>query len=118
MTINYGKNETSLVVAVDGDIDHHSAAEIREKIDKAFLRANARHIIIDFTNVGFIDSSGVGMMIGRYKMLKNRGESGKLIAVCGSDSGIKRLFDVTGLTKITICAENVEKALKMVGGGA
>ena len=107
-----GKN---LIAYIDGDIDHHTSDEIKEKIDRAFLRLGAKNIIINFEKVGFMDSSGIGVLIGRYKMLENRGEGGKLVIACINDA-VSRLFYISGLTRIIKNAETVDEAVKIIGG--
>ena len=110
MKIICEEKERNLIVTVHGDIDHHSSEEIKTTIDKAFCRANAKNIIINFENVDFMDSSGIGMLIGRYKMLENKGESGRLFSA-GMNETLYRLFDISGLHKITVAAKDVDEAL-------
>ncbi|MDR0957585.1 MAG: anti-sigma factor antagonist [Clostridiales bacterium] len=102
-----GKN---LIVFITGDIDHHSAQEIKRKVDKSFERSNAKNIIISFKNVSFMDSSGIGMLMGRYKTINYRG-GGKLVAA-EMTAGISRIFDMSGLSKIISRAATVEEAVR------
>ena len=53
-----------------GELDHHSAEEVRVKIDDRIERDNIKKVIMDFKEVTFMDSSGIGVVIGRYKKLK------------------------------------------------
>jgi stage II sporulation protein AA (anti-sigma F factor antagonist) len=88
---------TVLSVALAGELDHHSATDIRDKLDSTYERSGCRHIVFDFTEVSFMDSSGIGMLMGRYKNAEKRG--GK-VAVATMNSQLSRLFALSGLQKI------------------
>lgn len=102
------KNRT-LIVEISGEIDHCTAEEIKYKIDKEYTRLNSKNILFDFKNVSFMDSSGIGVIMGRYKKIQNCG--GIAAAVSISDE-IKRIFEISGLFKIINCYENIDEALK------
>lgn len=97
MNIKCSSQKNTLIVEINGDIDHHTSYEIKDKVDKEFGRNNFKNIILDFTNVCFMDSSGIGMVIGRYKNAQIKG--GNVIAV-GINNEIKRIFEISGLFKI------------------
>ncbi len=61
------KNDGCLTVYLSGEIDHHSAGTLRQDIDFALIKNKPEEIILDFSDVSFMDSSGVGLVIGRYK---------------------------------------------------
>ncbi|MBE6012504.1 anti-sigma F factor antagonist [Anaeropeptidivorans aminofermentans] len=103
----------NLIVNITGDIDHHSSDEIRNKIDKDIKRNNIKNIIFDFSNVSFMDSSGIGVIIGRYKLVEKQG--GQVIACC-IDGNIKRIFDVSGLSSILKTYKSCALALEALGG--
>jgi len=102
MEIIWTEQNRFLIVKIDGEIDHHSTDIIRATVDKSFDRAKAKHIIFDMARVGFMDSSGIGMLIGRYRAIEGMG--GKVYAV-GMGEPLRRLFDISGLTKIIICRD-------------
>ena len=62
-----------LTVAPQGELDHCMAERIRNTIDATVLKTDAKVVVFDLSEVGFMDSSGIGMMIGRYKFMKRRG---------------------------------------------
>lgn len=103
----------NLIITINGDIDHHTSEEIRNKIDKEIQRNNIKNLIFDFSNVCFMDSSGIGMVIGRYKLV---GKQGGAVAACGIDGNIKRIFDLSGLKSILKTYENSQQALEALGG--
>jgi stage II sporulation protein AA (anti-sigma F factor antagonist) len=86
-----------LTVSLQGELDHHNALMWREKLDGVFDRSGCRHLIFDLANVSFMDSSGIGMIIGRYKSAQEKG--GK-VALAGLNDQLKRLYDISGLQKI------------------
>ena len=57
-------------VYLDGEIDHHSASLIRVSIDDAIIHKKPSVLVLDFENVTFMDSSGIGLVMGRYKLMK------------------------------------------------
>lgn len=111
MNISTSKLGRNLVVAIDGEIDHHSVESIKTMVDKEFSRGNFRHIIFDFSKVSFMDSSGIGMIIGRYKNVEK--QSGK-VAIASMNSYADRIFQMSGLTKIISTYDSVEAAAQGV----
>ena len=95
MQINLGGKD--LIVKIDGDIDHHVSSQIKEKVDREYEFSNAENIIFDFDNVKFMDSSGIGMIIGRYKMLQKTG--GK-IYIANVKPQLESIIEISGLRKI------------------
>jgi len=97
MALKFSTKEDCLVVEILGEIDHHSAADLKERITKEYERGAVRNIELDFSKVTFMDSSGVGMIIGRFKDTEKRG--GTLYA-SGLNGELERLFELSGLHKI------------------
>ena len=107
MGIQLDIHGNTLIATPDCEIDHHSAEKLRGQIDAAFDKSSCRHIIFDFSGVKFMDSSGVGMLIGRYKNAEKRG--GRLVlAAMGDEMG--RLFQISGLAKIITRTATVKDA--------
>lgn len=90
------KNE-SLIVKISGDLDLVIAKEFRETIDKILSDKLIRNLILDISEVNFIDSSGLGAILGRYKFLKQRG--GKM-SIWGANPSVYRILDLSGIMKI------------------
>lgn len=95
--IEIGEGEKELTAHIIGDIDHHSALKIREEIDLEAERLRPQMIILDFSDVTFMDSSGIGLVMGRYKAAKAYG--GK-ITVSGASSQIKKVMKLAGLERL------------------
>lgn len=86
-----------LTVCFEGEIDHYAAETMRSRIETALKDKDINSLIMDFSGVTFMDSSGVGMIIGRYKTMQARG--GKVCAE-GLHPPVDRLFHIAGLHRI------------------
>ncbi len=62
-----------ITAALYGDIDHHAARLMREELDSVIALSSPEMLILDFENVGFMDSSGVGLILGRLKTVQSYG---------------------------------------------
>ena len=93
---------TTLVVKIDGEIDHHSAAKIKAEIEREMNLNNIVNLILDFDGVTFMDSSGIGMIAGRYKEINARGGKVMLIRV---NSQIDKILEISGLKTILECTK-------------
>lgn len=89
--------QNRLTAYLDGEIDHHTASLIRMGIDDAILRKRPEELILDFGGVSFMDSSGIGLVMGRYKLMKNVG--GK-ITVRNLSPTAYRVMKLAGLERL------------------
>ncbi len=106
--ISFTKEDRALVVKIDGDIDHHTSIEMKDKIDDAYKKMRAKNIIFDFTSVSFMDSSGIGMVIGRYKNAKQQGGQ---VFVINVNSHLSKIFEISGLPKLVRTCSSLDDAL-------
>ena len=104
MNIDYIQKDKQLVIEITEDIDHHVAERIRRKIDEQITRYMPRKTIFDFSRVTFMDSAGIGMIIGRYKMMKLIGGSLEIVNV-GNQT--KRILEMSGIGKIIPMSERI-----------
>ena len=88
---------TTLTVHLPSELDHCSSQQLRQEIDRLIRVRNIRSILFDFGNTEFMDSSGIGIIIGRYKKISYFG--GKVFAV-NADTRIKRTLMICGLHKV------------------
>ena len=91
------EKDRTLVVKLDGDLDHHLSQLIRIPIDEKIDKNGIDAVVFDFKNTGFMDSSGIGLIMGRYKLISRKG--GKVF-VTNVSPAIKRIFEISGLYKI------------------
>ena len=102
-----------LIAAPEGELDHHQAERLRAQIDAAYEKSPCKHLILDMGDVSFMDSSGLGMIIGRYKNTEKRGGQ---LALSNMNASISKLFDISGLAKIVLRTSTVQDALHTLGG--
>ncbi len=93
---NDGKRITT---ALSGDIDHHAARQLREELDGIIERSQPELLILDLENVGFMDSSGIGLILGRMKSLRDLG--GELL-VKNARPEIAEVIKLSGLSAILV----------------
>ena len=86
-----------LTVFLDGEIDHHGCIQIRQDIDAEILKTHPNEIVLDFGKVTFMDSSGIGLIMGRYKLASSYGA---LVTVTEASSYLKRVMRLAGLDTI------------------
>lgn len=98
----------TLTVMLRGEIDHCCASAIRSSIEEMIHPSEIRHMRLDFSDVSFMDSSGIGMIIGRYKtMVAKKGR----VSATGLHPPVDRLFHIAGLHRI-IAIEPEERGRK------
>lgn len=92
------KSENQVAVAkIMGELDHHTAREIREIIDRTLNKAVIKLLVLDFSNVTFMDSSGIGLIMGRYKLISQMG--GEVVIAC-PPAFIRKVLQISGISKI------------------
>lgn len=101
-----------MIARLRGELDHHTAESARRQMEEKILSGDVRHIVLSMEHLHFMDSSGLGVILGRYKQIKNRG--GEMI-VCSINPLIHRLFELSGLFKIIQVKENEGEALQLLG---
>lgn len=92
--VTFQQDGKTLTALLSGEIDHHWAAVLREKIDERVRAAAPAILILDFSAVTFMDSSGVGLILGRHRLVSSL--SG-IVVVQKAPPGIKRTLAVAGI---------------------
>lgn len=93
------KDEEIITAFVQGDIDHHTAKEVREQIDEYIQENQVRLLKLDFSQVQFMDSSGIGLIMGRHKIMKMLNGEVKVINI---PDHLKRLIKISGLLSLGV----------------
>lgn len=101
-----------LCIRLTGELDHHTAEELRQKVTDKIESNEINHIVLNLENLSFMDSSGLGVILGRYKHIKALG--GEMV-VCSISPSVKRLFDMSGLFKIIRLEQDETFALQTLG---
>ena len=100
MPVRIEPKESGVVTALlEGEIDHHSARGMREAIDSAVVRIKPEVLRLDFSAVGFMDSSGIGLIMGRYRLMS---ESGGTLEVINVPASMSRMMRMAGLCRLGI----------------
>jgi anti-sigma B factor antagonist len=107
LTLSTHEADGTTVVAVGGEIDVYTAPRLRDKFTE-LVAAGSYDIIVDMQNVEFLDSTGLGVLVGGLK--KVRAHEGSLDLVCNQDRLLK-IFRITGLAKVFVIHESAEAAL-------
>ena len=87
----------TLTASLRGDIDHHTASLMRSEIDRAVKTAPVSLLILDFSRVTFMDSSGIGLVMGRYKLMN---ELGGEVAIADPPAYISKVMRLSGLDRL------------------
>ena len=96
LSVTSSQHDDVCVVTVTGEVDVHTAAQLRVALDEEIAAGHTR-IVLDLDGVGFLDSTGLGVLVGRLKLVRNH--SGWLRIVCSNDR-VLRVFRITGLDKV------------------
>ncbi|HLR01400.1 MAG TPA: anti-sigma F factor antagonist [Virgibacillus sp.] len=104
--------ENVLIVRLFGELDHHESESLRHEWKETMYKNDVQHVLLNLKSVTFMDSSGLGVILGRYKEVLQLG--GEMV-VCSVSPQIKRIFDLSGLFKIVRLEENEENALFTLG---
>ena len=96
-TLSFEEEHSRLTVKLGGEIDHHGAVSVRSEIDEAIAIHQPKTTVIELSAIDFMDSSGIGLIMGRYAKMKAIG--GELILRRPSERTMK-IFEMAGLMKI------------------
>lgn len=95
--MEYQVEEDFLTILLPQELDHYKAEEMRRKADDIIEKRQIKHIILDFANTVFMDSSGIGAIMGRYRLISLLG--GEIWAIHTSDR-IRKILRMSGVTRI------------------
>ena len=111
MEVIFKVNEDILTAYIRGDVDHHSASPLRQAIDKSMKAFECRDLILDFSGVTFMDSSGIGIALGRFKKISKAG--GRVI-IAGCSEYIAKLLEMAGVFTLMQRADTDASALDLM----
>lgn len=97
MNIEFIESGQALTIRLKGELDHHTADESRVLIDEKINGGKFNKIVIDFKGLDFIDSSGIGFVIGRYKLIRKRNGS---VEIINAGKKVRKILDMSGIGKI------------------
>ena len=97
MEVKYLNTSKTLIIKITEEIDEFEVKEIRRKADYEIERYSPKKVIFDFDRVTFMDSSGIGMIIGRYKQVKMFGGKMELTNLTES---VRKIFELSGILRL------------------
>ena len=109
MLKNFYLGKNSLVVELQGEIDQYAAAELKESIDLEIESSPKKNLIFDLKKVTMMDSSGIGLIVGRYKIITSLG--GKMV-LCGASESVSKMIKLSGIEKVLQMHKNLAEAEK------
>ena len=86
-----------VIVRLAGELDHYCAQSVRRELDGLIADRSIRFLVLDFSRLQFMDSSGIGVILGRYRQLRDRGGQ---VGVVHMNSQIARIFRMSGMDKV------------------
>ena len=98
-----------LVAYLSGEIDHHNAPQIREAIDECVAFRQPDRLILDFGDVTFMDSSGIGLVMGRYRLIEGKNCSFYIVNL---SEHAYRVMQLAGLEKIAVLKKKTRESVK------
>lgn len=97
MRLEFRKTNKALVVKFNGELDEYSSKSIREDLDNKLFETEKNIIILDLTDLSFMDSTGIGMLLGRYKVMKRRNIP---IFILNPRENVDKVLKLTGIYQI------------------
>lgn len=109
MKIDFVMENRTLIVILEGELDHHTCVLIRQTVDREYQKLRARNLLFDFQKVKFMDSAGIGMLMGRYRC----------VAICGGAIALfnvrpetEKLLEISGIYRLMRAYTTKEEALE------
>lgn len=97
MELKFTSRGNTLVIRMLGELDHHYSDHARNRMDGEIFKATTKNVIFDFNGLSFMDSSGIGVIAGRYKNISKL--KGKSVIVC-TNPQINRILEMSGIFRI------------------
>ena len=103
MTSEFDELDNCLYIQITEEIDHHSTQIIRRRMDNEITRFMPRKVVFDFSKVSFMDSAGIGLLIGRYELAKMLGG---VAEITNTSKSIEKVLEMSGITRIIPIIQN------------
>lgn len=106
MQLELKRQDDALTAYLIGELDHHGASKVRDRIDTAVLQQRCRRLILNFSGLNFMDSSGIGLIMGRYRLMTSLGGT---LTVEGASRRLENVIRLAGLEKLPIWGKTERK---------
>lgn len=114
MKVSISSAKGVITAKLSGEFDHHNAQKIKEVVEEKIREKGFYNLIVDLSELDFMDSSGIGFLMGRYKLLAPLGGS---VSVIAGGSNVERIVKMSGLEKFINIYKSKDEAYKNVSGG-
>ena len=111
--VEFDIEEGALIASLSGEIDHYAAADMRREIDSAMERSRLKDLVLDYSGVSFMDSSGIGLVMGRYQNVKRK--NGTMVVVPGSRY-VSRVLGLSGIFSMVPKSRTRGLAIEYISG--
>lgn len=91
------KRKDKLTVKIEGELDHHNSKQVRENVDIEIKGGSVKTLVFDFSDLSFMDSSGIGVLMGRFQLMSLYG--GRVVVENAPDY-VKKIIYMSGLADI------------------
>jgi len=108
MRLLYQRDRNTLTIQIEGELDHHTSNQVKKELDKVIEDISIQNLVFDFKDLYFMDSSGIGVILGRYKIINKRQGT---IYIKNVNPHINKILDVSGLYNIVKMIYNNDKEL-------
>ncbi len=107
LSVQMALKKNILIIRLKGELDQASVTSLKYRVSEVIDKYRIKNLVINMKDVPFMDSSGIGFIIGRYTQLKVR--KGKIV-ICSMNEMIERIFNLSGLKKICLVSVSEEEA--------
>ena len=113
LKVNYYIRKNIIFIRVYGELDQDTIGQVKGKIIEIIDKYNIKNVVFNLNEVEFMDSTGIGMIIGRYNQIKKKG--GKII-LCSLNKQIQKIVMLSGLSRICEIKNSEEESLLYLEG--
>ena len=106
--MKYQVQENCLTIFLPREVDHHHAEEIRKNADLVIERNHIKYVIFDFEKTEFMDSSGIGMVLGRYRKMN---ETDGAVAIVSCSAAVRNILNMAGIFSLMDYMDTKEEAI-------
>ena len=113
LSVKFYIKDNNMFIRLIGEMDQENVGNLRDKLIDIIKNKNVKNIIFNMKELSFMDSTGIGIIIGRYNQLKSK--NGKVF-ICSINRMIERIILLSGLPRICIIKENEEECMMYLRG--
>ena len=111
MNVTVETSGSLMIAYLIGELDHHTAGDVRTKIDNEISYNKPTHLILDFKNITFMDSSGIGLVMGRFRLMQSYKGT---VEIRNVTAQTKKIMELAGLGRIAVISEESKQEFKEI----